>query len=163
MWPNGFPPRRVPCRSSIDDGTWRKNGGLSRRFYLFAGISGLGADNQLALSFAYTLQVGKSIWRSAVTLRAPYSLTEAVEYRVRCRVPVTTSGENSLEFRPESRWLVNGQLLFQGKMKAQMQKRIHGAIFDREFELDCGFFRCQRFLVFRVHQNYIGSKAFHCC
>lgn len=80
---------------------------------------------------------------------------------MRRRMAVAAMGEDSLEFRAQARRLVDGQLFLDGKMQAQVQKRIHGALFDRKLTLRRRIEPHERRLILRVDQNDVDSEPLH--
>src|SRR4029077_4486472 len=84
-------------------------------------------------------EVERGIGRGPLALRMPDDFAQAFEDRVQGRVLVAPCDAQPLELGPDTRRLINGELLGYGQMQREMQERIRLPALGAEVTVDEAF------------------------
>jgi len=104
------------------------------------------------------VQVRRGIRRVAVALRAPQRFGQALDRFVQSVVPVAVPGEERAQALPDSRRLVDGELLLQRDMQAHVQEGIR---FADVVPVAVAHRQLQHRVVLGVQQDHVEGERRH--
>src|SRR5207302_10632318 len=111
-----------------------------------------------ARALSQALQVRRGIRRSAVALRAPQRFGQALDRFVQRVVSVAVPGEERAQALPDSRRLVDGELLLQRDMQAHVQEGIR---FADVVPVAVARRQLQYRVVLGVQQDHVEGERLH--